>query len=64
QLRHIILALAWQNHTGEALLLTLLILFSPRTVDAKQALTVFGPWLLEYNTNLVTQKLFTDVLKL
>ncbi|EEY62854.1 uncharacterized protein PITG_15286 [Phytophthora infestans T30-4] len=36
QLRHVILALSWQNHTYEALRLTLLLLFSPWVVEVKQ----------------------------
>ncbi|KAI9980889.1 hypothetical protein PInf_010234 [Phytophthora infestans] len=63
QLRHVILALSWPNHTYEALRLTLL-LFSPWVVEVKQALAVLEPWLSRCSVTLVTRKLLTDALTL
>ncbi|KAG2760461.1 hypothetical protein Pcac1_g27614 [Phytophthora cactorum] len=64
QLRHVVLALTWQEHTYEALLLALLLLFSPHAVDVEQALAVFKPWMARCQLNVVTQKLLTDALTL
>ncbi|KAH7485492.1 hypothetical protein PRIC1_004796 [Phytophthora ramorum] len=64
QLCHVILPLTWQGYTHEALLLALLVLFSPQAVDVEQALAVFKPWMLRCEVNLVTQKLLTDSLNL
>ncbi|KAG2877808.1 hypothetical protein PC129_g20477, partial [Phytophthora cactorum] len=64
QLRQVILALTWQEHTYEALLFALTILFTPQAVDVEQALAVFKPWMLRCQVNLVTQKLLTDALSL
>ncbi|KAG2760459.1 hypothetical protein Pcac1_g27615 [Phytophthora cactorum] len=64
KLRQVILALTWQEHTYEALLFALTILFTPQAVDVEQALAVFKPWMLRCQVNLVTQKLLTDALSL
>ncbi|KAF4323978.1 hypothetical protein JM18_001577 [Phytophthora kernoviae] len=64
KLRFVILALAWQEHTYEALLLTFLVLFSPQASDVEQALAVFKSWMLRFEANLVALKLLTDALSL
>ncbi|KAG7398105.1 hypothetical protein PHYBOEH_011739 [Phytophthora boehmeriae] len=64
KLRHVILALAWQEHTYEALLLTFLVLFSPQASDVQQALNILKLWMLRFEANLVALKLVTDALTL
>ncbi|RLN52389.1 hypothetical protein BBJ29_001077 [Phytophthora kernoviae] len=64
KLRFVILSLAWQEHTYEALLLTFIVLFSPQASDVEQALTVFKSWMLRFEANLVALKLLTDALSL
>lgn len=63
QLSRVVLALAWQDHTHEALMLTLMLLFSPHASDTEQALGVFRPWMLRFEANLVTRKLLADALR-
>ncbi|KAG6592550.1 Ankyrin repeat domain-containing protein 50 [Phytophthora cinnamomi] len=62
KLRHVIHALTWQKYIYEALVIALLILFSPQAVEVEQALAVFKPWMVRCEVNLVTRTLLTDAL--
>ncbi|KAE9267799.1 hypothetical protein PF001_g29929, partial [Phytophthora fragariae] len=54
QLRHVILALTWQKYTHEALLVALLVLFSPQAMEVEKALAILKPWMARCEVNLVT----------
>ncbi|KAE9273507.1 hypothetical protein PF008_g29818, partial [Phytophthora fragariae] len=54
KLRHVILALTWQKYTHEALLVALLVLFSPQAMEVEKALAILKPWMARCEVNLVT----------
>ncbi|KAE9297056.1 hypothetical protein PR003_g23604 [Phytophthora rubi] len=62
KLRHVILALTWQKYTHEALLVALLVLFSPQAMEVEKALAILKPWMARCEVNLVTRALLTDTL--